>query len=107
MTFDPAWHAEYARRETAMGVAREEMRAARRIAERRRPPAGAQAAYEAAFATFSAASNARWDFEMAGAVIVDIATLPATEWMQALKELPHEPPPSLPQQSEPARRRVR
>jgi hypothetical protein len=31
-----------------------------------------------------AASRARFEFEMAGARIVDIATLPAAEWARAL-----------------------
>lgn len=73
MAFDPAWHAEYARLEVAYEAAKEECRLARRALERKRPPAGAQARYNAALEASLATGKARWDFEMAATVIVDSA----------------------------------
>jgi hypothetical protein len=60
-------------------------RKAKRPIERKRVPMGAQAAYDAALAAMRAASRARFDFEIAGAKIVDIATLPITEWVRAMR----------------------
>lgn len=71
---DAAWHAEYARLERAAAEASETWRIARRALDRKRPPADAQAAYDAALERSRAASAARFDFEMAATKIVDIAT---------------------------------
>lgn len=84
MAHNPEWHREYARLELAAGIATEAYRTARRALDRKRPPAGAQAAYDAALTAMRAASTARFDFEMAATVIVDIATLPVAEWARAM-----------------------
>lgn len=85
MTHNPAWHAEYLRLENAENAAREVYRVANRVLARKRVPAGAQAACDAALAAFRAAGKARFDFEMAGVRIVNISTLPTNEWAQALR----------------------
>lgn len=85
MTYDPAWHAEYLRLENAENAAREVYRVAKKAVERKRPAAHAQAIYAAALEAFRAAGKARWDFEMAATVIVDIATLPVGEWVRGLR----------------------
>lgn len=73
MSHNPEWHREYARLELAENIARDEYRAAR--GKRK----------EAALSALRAAGTARFDFEMAGAKIVDIATLPVSEWVAALR----------------------
>lgn len=85
MAHDPAWHREYALLELAEGMAREALHTARRALDRKRPPAGAQASYDAALDALRAAGRARFDFEMAAAVIVDISALPVAEWAAALR----------------------
>ena len=84
MTHNPAWHAEYARLEMAEEAARETYRLARRLADRKRPPADAQSQADAALEMFRAAGKARFDFEMAGTVIVNSADLRPTAWLAAL-----------------------
>ncbi len=84
MAHDPKWHAEYARLEMALAMATSTWREASRKLSRKRVPTGARADYDAALAEMRAASRARYDFEMAGTRIVDIATLPAAEWARAL-----------------------
>lgn len=74
MAHNPAWHAEYLRLENAESEARVAYRSARNPAKK-----------AAALEILRVAGKARWDFEMAGAVIVDIATLPTAEWAQALR----------------------
>ena len=73
MAHDPIWHAEYLRLENSESVAREVYRTAR----------GTKKA--AALEVFRAVGRARWDFEMSGCEIVDIATLPPKEWAAALR----------------------
>jgi hypothetical protein len=85
MAHNPEWHAEYLRLEIAANKAAAALRDAQRVLDRKRRPAGAQAAYDAALAVSRAASAARFDFEMTGCKIVDTATLPATEWARALR----------------------
>ena len=70
MAFDPEWHRAYALLELAAGQAAEAMRIARRLTERKRPPAGAEAAYTAAVDAHRIAGAARWEMEMAATVIV-------------------------------------
>ena len=84
MAHDPKWHAEYLQLEIGQNRATAAWREASRKIARKRVPAGAQAAYDAALAEMRAASRARYDFEMAGTRVVDIATLPAAEWARAL-----------------------
>ena len=72
MAHNPAWHAEYLRLENAEAAARSVYRAAR----------GAEKAV--ALDALRVAGAARWDFEMAATKIVDIATLPAREFVAAL-----------------------
>ena len=72
MTHNPDWHREYARLENAEMDARLAYRSAR----------GAKKAI--ALETFRAAGKARFDFEMAGAVIVDISTMPTKLFWQAM-----------------------
>lgn len=85
MNHNPAWHAEYLALENAAAAANEVLRVARKALERRRPPANAQAAYDAALAAARAAGDARWEFEMAATTVVDIASLPIIEWARALR----------------------
>jgi hypothetical protein len=66
------WHAEYARLELAEMNARAAYRKARGVKK------------ELALEVFRAAGKARWDFEMAGCVIVDTATLPPRAWLASL-----------------------
>jgi hypothetical protein len=84
MAHNPEWHAEYARLELAESIAREAFRSTRRALDRKRVPAGAQKAHDAALIALRAAGKARFDFEMAGAVIVNIADLPVAEFCRAL-----------------------
>lgn len=74
MAHNPAWHAEYLRLENAEASARAAYRSARGAAKK-----------AAALEVLRATGKARFDFEMAGCRIVDIATLPAGEWAQALR----------------------
>ena len=71
MTFNPAWHAEYARLENAAAEATEALRAARRMLDRKRPAANARAIYNAALEKARSTGTARWDFEMAATTIVE------------------------------------
>ena len=73
MTHNPAWHAEYLALENAEAAACAAYRSAR----------GAKKA--AALDVLRVAGKARWDFEMAACRIVDIATLPAAEYVRALR----------------------
>lgn len=73
MAHNPEWHAEYLRLENAESAARATYRSARGAAKK-----------AAALDVFRAAGKARWDFEMAGVRIVDIATLPTGEYVRAL-----------------------
>jgi len=84
MAHNPEWHREYARLELAASKATAAWRDAKRLIERKRVPMGARVAYDAALAAIKTASRARFDFEMAGARIVNIATLPITEWARAM-----------------------
>lgn len=86
MAHNPEWHAEYLRLENAHDAAREEYHAASRIAERTLTPSDL-AKYEAALEAMRVAGEARWDFEMAGVQIVDIATLPTDEWARSLSSV--------------------
>lgn len=85
MAHDREWHREYGRLELAEGTAREAFQTARRTLDRKHPPAGSQAAYDAALDALRAAGKARFDFEMAATKIVDIATLPVAEWARAIR----------------------
>jgi len=73
MAFNPEWHRQYALLELAESVAR----AAHRAARGKRK--------EAALDALRIASSARFDFEMAGCTIVDVATLPTAEWAKAMR----------------------
>jgi hypothetical protein len=73
MTFNPEWHRQYALLELAEAEARATYRAAR--GKRK----------EAAMDALRIAGKARWDFEMAGCTIVNIATLPVAEWAKAMR----------------------
>lgn len=68
------WNAEYLHLENAESAARIAYRSARGAAKK-----------EAALEIFRAAGKARFDFEMAGCRIVDIATLPTADWVKALR----------------------
>jgi hypothetical protein len=85
MTRTAEWHREYLRLENAAAAASAELRAAGRALGYKRVPAGAQARYDAALEAARETGRARWEFEMAATVIVDIATLPAAEWAAALR----------------------
>jgi hypothetical protein len=84
MAHNPEWHAEYARLELAEDIAREAFRSTRRALDRKRVPAGAQEAHDAALIALRAAGKARFDFEMAATTIVNIADLPPREFYRAL-----------------------
>lgn len=73
MTFNPEWHRQYA----ALELAESEARAAYRAAHGKRK--------EAALDALRLAGKARFDFEMAGCTIVDVATLPVAEWAKAMR----------------------
>lgn len=73
MPHDLAWHAEYLRLENAEAAARAAYRAARGATKK-----------AAALDVLRATGKARFDFEMAGTRIVDIAALPAGEYVRAL-----------------------
>jgi hypothetical protein len=73
MAFNPEWHRQYALLELAESVARADYRSAR--GKRK----------EAAMDALRIAGTARFEFEMAGCTIVDIATLPVAEWAKALR----------------------
>lgn len=72
MAHNPEWHREYALLELAESKARAAYRSAR----------GAKKA--AALVALCAAGTARFDFEMAGTTIVDVAALPVAEWARAM-----------------------
>ncbi len=78
------WHAQYLALEIAASAASERLHTARRALNRKRPPVNAQAEYDAALAASRIAGKARWDFEMAATVIVDVATLPTKQWAASL-----------------------
>ena len=80
MAFD---HAAYLILENAERAAATAYTAARRAAARKNPRPGAAAAAAAALETLRAAGAARFNFEMAGATIVDIATLEPAAWATA------------------------
>lgn len=81
---NPAWHAEYLRLENAATAASEELRCARRLLDRKRPPVGAQAAYDAALDKARETGAARWEFEMAATKIVDTRDVSAGEFFATL-----------------------
>jgi hypothetical protein len=85
MAHDKKWHAEYLQLENAAAKASAELRAARKMLDRKRPPSGAQARYDAALIAARATGAARWNFEMAATQIVDISTLPTAAWADALR----------------------
>jgi hypothetical protein len=57
---------------------------AKRNLERKRSPANAKAAYDAALAEMRRAGDERFAFEMAATKIVDVATLPVNEFWRAM-----------------------
>jgi hypothetical protein len=88
MAHNPEWHAQYLVLENADADARAACRAAEKALNRCRTVASraaAQAVYDAALDASRRAGCVRWEFEMAAAVIVDIATLPAAEWARSLR----------------------
>jgi hypothetical protein len=73
MAHNPEWHAEYLLLENAERAASIAYRSARGAVKK-----------AAAMDVLRIAGKARFDFEMAGCRIVNIATLPANEWVKAL-----------------------
>lgn len=84
MSHNPAWHAQYLILENAASAATAAWHLARKAAARKNAKPAAHAALAAALADMQATNKARWDFEMSATVIVDIATLPAAEYVRAL-----------------------
>jgi hypothetical protein len=69
LVHDPDWHREYSRLELAASNATDALRAARKLLNRKRIPAGAQEAYDAALIVARDAGSARWNFEMVSSKI--------------------------------------
>jgi len=93
MAHNPTWHAEYVALENAEAEARAIYRAAKAAHARARTEVSqAVRAVEilAALEAFRAAGKARWEFEMEGAQIVDVATLSAPEFVRALMPFQQE-----------------
>lgn len=84
MAHDPEWHREYLVLENAASAATAAWHATRKLAARKNAKPAAILALEAALGVMRDANKARWDFEMAATKIVDIATLPAAEFVAAL-----------------------
>jgi hypothetical protein len=72
MTYNPEWHRQYGLLELAESIARNTYRAARGKKK------------DAAMIVLCSAGKARFDFEMAGCTIVDVATLAPAEWLKAM-----------------------
>jgi len=87
MAHNPAWHAEYRRLENEAAAASSALSTARKNLDRKRPPANAQATYDAALVKARETGVARWEFEMTGATIVDSATLESREWFTSLRRV--------------------
>ena len=85
MAHNSEWHAEYLRLENEQAEASATYRAANKVASRKNAKPAAIAARDTALEALRVAGKARWDFEMAATVIVDIATLPIEEWVAALR----------------------
>ena len=69
-----AWNGEYLCLENAANEASLALRIARCALNRKRPPANAQAVYDAALIAARETGTARWNFEMAATTIVDSAS---------------------------------
>jgi hypothetical protein len=74
MAHDPDWHREYSRLELAASNASDALRAARKLLNRKRIPAGAHAAYDAALIVARDAGSDRWNFEMAATKVLNEVT---------------------------------